>query len=326
VLSPTALEAWYACPHRFLVQHVLGVRELDAPEEIVEISALDSGSVMHEVLDRFVSEALAAGTRPRDGAPWPAGDGARLERIIREEFAAAKASGRAGLTGLWETAARRMRADLLALLDQDDRRRAGSGLTPAAAELAFGQHGADPVEVDLGDGRRILIRGSIDRVDERADGSLAVVDYKTGKASKYKAISAEDPTGSGRFLQLPLYAVAARAGLGRPDARAEVAYWFITRRAKYELIGYTVDPDVLAAATDVLRVAVDGISRGLFPPRPKEHSDAYRCAYCDPDGLGERTSAEQFDALLDHAPELADYRSVLRGTRGRVGQERQGGA
>lgn len=317
VLSPTSLETWFQCPHRYLVQHVLGVREVEDPEEIVQISAMDRGNVMHRVLDRFVREALEAGTEPRAGAPWDQRDAERLEGIIDAELAAEEGSGRVGLPRLWEVASRGMRADLRQFPGRDSVRRARDGLAPVACEMAFGRPGTPAVDVALGDGTTLRIRGSVDRVDEGPAG-LVVIDYKTGRSARYRALAAANPTDHGRFLQLPLYAAAARQLLGRPDADVAVAYWFVTRREQFRQVDYVVDEAVMQGARAVLRVALDGIAAGLFPPRPKEHSGGYGCASCDPDSLGDRTSVERFEALLG-ADLLAGYAGVIVGGTGLAG-------
>lgn len=319
VLSPTSLETWFGCPHRYLVQHVLGVREIEQPEEIVQFSARDKGDLLHRVLDRFLREAIASGEAPKGGRPWPRSSVARLDAIITAEFAAEAGSGRVGLLPLWRAASRGLREDLMAFLVEDDKRRSGAHLAPMASELAFGREGNPPVEIVLPDGRTLLIRGSIDRVDEGPSG-LAVIDYKTGTDAKYGQLTAGNPTDCGRFLQLALYCVAARKMLARPDAAVQVAYWFITRRQGFRQVGFPVTDATLAATGAVLAVAVDGIGDGAFPPRPKEHSKGYACPCCDPDGLGERMSVERFEALLEH-PRLADYREVICGDLGRIAGE-----
>lgn len=316
VLSPTSLETWYACPHRYLLQYVLGVRPVEDPEEIIQISALDKGDVMHRVLDRFVREALDAGRVPADGAPWTDDDRARLERIVEQEFTAEAGSGRVGLAAMWDATSRGMKEDLRQLVPHDDERRAATRLTPLASEQAFGRAGEADVEVPLPDGRSLRIRGSIDRVDEGPDG-LVVLDYKTGSARRYADLNPANPTDHGRYLQLGLYAVAARRLLGRPDEPVWVGYWFITRRERYAVIGYPVTDETAAATAEVLGVAVDGIRAGLFPPRPTEHSHGYDCWACNPDGLGERTTVARFEALLAD-PGLAGYAGVLTGATGAV--------
>ena len=57
-----------------------------------------------------------------------------------------------------------------------------------AAELAFGFPGAElgTVALDLPDGRAVRFRGFADRVDVADDGTLHVLDYKTGKADAYR--------------------------------------------------------------------------------------------------------------------------------------------
>lgn len=317
VLSPTSLETWFTCPHQYLVKHVLGVREVEDPEEIVQIDPRTRGDVIHRVLDRFVQEALDAGAQPQAGAPWPAGDAERLAGIMDEEFAAEEGCGRVGLPRIWAATSRGMREDLRQFLASDSTRRARGRLTPLACELTFGRNAQPAVDVALGDGRTLRIRGSVDRVDEGPAG-LVVVDYKTGRSEGYKKIDPTNPTDHGRYLQLPLYATAARQLLGRPDAAVDVAYWFVTRGQRFEYVGYTVDERTTRATQAVLRVALDGIAGGLFPPRPKSHSKGYPCPFCDPDDLGERTTVERFETLLG-SDLLADYAGVIVGDTGKVG-------
>ena len=49
-----------------------------------------------------------------------------------------------------------------------------------------------------------------------ADGTLHVVDYKTGKADDYRDLSEDNPDAQGRRLQLPVYGQAARLRPGDP--------------------------------------------------------------------------------------------------------------
>ena len=150
--------------------------------------------------------------------------------------------------------------------------------------------GADTpaVTVTLPSGRRLRLRGAIDRVDQAHDGTLWVIDYKTGRSEGYKNLSAEDPTPGGTHLQLVLYAVAAREVLGRPDAPAEGAYWFVTSRGGFRSAGYAVTPAVEATALTTVDRIVDGVAAGLFPlhPGPPVWRRFPDCLFCEPDGLG----------------------------------------
>ena len=64
-----------------------------------------------------------------------------------------------------------------------------------------------PVALDLPDGRHVHFRGLADRVDVADDGTLHVVDYKTGKADNYRDLSEDNPDAQG---------TAAAAGRLRP--------------------------------------------------------------------------------------------------------------
>jgi ATP-dependent helicase/nuclease subunit B len=71
----------------------------------------------------------------------------------------------------------------------------------------------------------ITVHGRVDRIDRFADGSLAIIDYKTGKPPAKKAIEA------GFALQLGLLGLIARAGgfdevRGEPEAHE---YWSLVR-------------------------------------------------------------------------------------------------
>jgi putative RecB family exonuclease len=68
---------------------------------------------------------------------------------------------------------------------------------------------------ELGDG--IVIRGILDRMDERPDGELVIVDYKTGKAppERYAASA---------FFAMKIYAVLIRHRLGRTPAELRLLY------------------------------------------------------------------------------------------------------
>jgi ATP-dependent helicase/nuclease subunit B len=296
-VSPTRLERWARCPHAYLLETILHVEEAERPEEIMQISPLDRGSMMHEVLDRFV----AGGDRDR----------ARLHAIAEEECAAAEARGITGRRLLWERDRRMILADLDAFFDADEVWCAERGAETLATELAFGFADATVPTVEVGwpDGRSLRVRGKADRVDRTSDGGLVVIDYKTGKPDNYNALTAENPVAGGRSLQLPVYARAARAAFGGEPV--EAYYWFVGR-GNNRRIGYEVDDDVDEIFLATVRIIVDGIEAGLFVARPPAPGPSpwVECPYCDPDGLGTAGVWREWERKYA-APELAGYRVLL---------------
>jgi RecB family exonuclease len=292
VTSATRLEAWATCPFHYFVQHVLGVRAVDNPEDALQLSPLARGELIHRALELFVSEVLA---RPPDEQPgpdnaWTADDHARLADIAGALAADFEASGLTGRPIFWRRDHERLLVDLDRFLDEDDRLRQEHRTRPVAAELAFGVNGAllGAVPVVLPDGRVLRFRGKADRIDRADDGTLHVLDYKTGKREPYKDLSEGDPDRRGTRLQLVVYGAAARLQQGDVSAPVRADYWFVSRRGGYKRHGYAITDDVMTRVGDSLALIADGIEHGLFISRPTivSSSPFVECASCDPDGLG----------------------------------------
>jgi RecB family exonuclease len=310
-LSPTRLEHWAACPFRYFLGRVLGLDEIERPEEILEISARDRGSLVHEVLEQFLGEEIARprAERIRPGEQWSDDARARLHELAD---AVCDRYERRGLTGrdlLWRIRKEQVHVDLDGFLAMDEAWRADLGMVPEAVEMAFGVEGAEPLQVELPGGRSLAFRGVADRVDLDAHGAPIVVDYKTGSARGFEKLS-RDPVARGRKLQLSLYAEAASRRFGVPAAAAY--YWFPTRRGGNDARGYAFDPASRARFLAVLEEIVEGIESGVFPAEPE--AEAYpsgfeNCRYCEFDRLCPSDRLVQQDAKAA-APQLVRFRTL----------------
>jgi RecB family exonuclease len=292
VTSATTLESWAACPFAYLLRHVLRVDEVANPEEQLQISPMDRGSLVHEALQRFIDEVLA---RPSAEQPSPSEEWSAVDRVGLAEIGADVCDGYQahGLTGrpiFWRRDRRRILADLQGVLSADSQHRAAHGTRPLAAELSFGfeDSAVGTVALSLPDGRAVHFRGKADRVDIATDGTLHVVDYKTGSTRAYKDLSEQNPVQGGRKLQLAVYGQAARLRQGTPEAVVRAEYWFVSAKGGFQRIGYSVTPAVLDQAGLTLDKMVRGIESGLFPNFPTASSTTpwVDCAFCDPDALG----------------------------------------
>ncbi len=196
----TRLESWLGCPHAYFMEQVLRVAPIDDPEVLLQISAMERGSLVHRVLDRFLRQVLdGALSVPTPTIPWSDEHHALARAILEEEMAAVEAAGLAGRSLLWEPERRRLRDDIAAVLTNDDLRRAASGLVPLSSEQPFDGRAAAEAEAatesgrvagrrsgsSCRGGRAITFRGQVDRVDVAADGRIAIVDYKSGRSSYY---------------------------------------------------------------------------------------------------------------------------------------------
>ena len=301
VVSATQLEAWAACPHAYFMRYMLGVEPVDRPERELRISPIERGDLVHTILDRFFREILVAGA-PDPTVRWAAAERRRLEEIAEEAFAEREGQGRVGQRLFWEPERRRLRRELLEFLDVEEEWRGAEGCRPWASEKGFampprrsGEKPLPPVEVALGDGRSIRLRGAVDRIDASDAGGLVVIDYKTGRSEPYKRLG-EAPwaiyAGSGRKggpkrealprLQLPLYAQAARR-MGGGDVAVTAGYWFVTARENFRWLPLPLDESVEAEMRWTLAAICDGITGGVFPAYPRPRGHPSHCDYCDAD-------------------------------------------
>jgi RecB family exonuclease len=305
-VSPTALEAYAICPHAYFVERLLRVTPVEQPEEIIAISPLDVGNLIHETMDEFVTGL--AGSLPDYGQPWSAGQRRRLHEIAEAKAAEFEARGSTGHRTLWESERDRILADLDYMLDDDNDRRLRSDSKVLRSELSFGKDGQPPVSIAV-DGGVILMRGSADLVEQTRDGTLVVIDIKTGSTSKFRAMKT-DQIAAGTKLQLPVYAEAARQLLG--GHQAEAAYWFV-RQGKRDWIPVQLTDELQGRYVDAVGTLVTSIAGGMFPAKAPDGPDFswVQCSYCNPDGLGHgevrtRWERKRLDPALDRLVRLVD--------------------
>lgn len=199
-LSVTEIETWLREPYAIYAKHVLGLRKIDPLD--MDPGAADRGKYIHAVLAEFVDAYPAQ---------LPADALERLLAIGRRHFA--PALNRPSVWAFWwprfETIARWFVA-------ADAVRRADS--RPLSTE------GRGRWHLDL-PGGRFHITGRADRIDRVSDGTLAIIDYKTGGKPSLAAVAL------GLAPQLPLEAAMAEAGgfKGVPAARvSQLRYWHMT--------------------------------------------------------------------------------------------------
>ena len=120
-------------------------------------------------------------------------------------------------------------------------------------------HTEEWFEIKLGETR---LTGRIDRMDRAADGSVVVVDYKTGKA--------RDQEDADDSLQLSIYAMAAREKWGY-DVGSLVFY---NLEENVPVTTARSDAELRIAAERVAKAAAQ-IAAGEFKPKVDFH-----CSWC----------------------------------------------
>ena len=199
-VSASRLEMWARCPYQYFLSRNLGLEGLPKAES-EEISALDRGSLVHRILERFV------------GAP--ARDLETLLAVVVDEFAAAEQQGITGYHLLWEIQKATIIDRLAGLFAAETEWLGDAGLVVSDAEVNFGPGtGVGEVSVAVPGLGEVWFRGAIDRLDVLPD-SVRVRDFKTGAPGNYLAGTRggqpKYSVGNGQALQLPIYLAAAEA-------------------------------------------------------------------------------------------------------------------
>jgi ATP-dependent helicase/DNAse subunit B len=300
VFSPTALEAYVACPFRFWVEHVLRLEPLDDPSEEVEHTR--RGAAVHRALARFHARIRDHAAEWLAQAELPAAVDADLESHLKaavEEDAAR--AGSPATKMLWQLEGKRLLRSLARYRHHWGEFRApwrekGAAPAPHSLEADFGMPAAKCVPmadalVIQADGVEVRIGGRIDRVDVAdlaGEVGFWVIDYKTGRGQHYTTASIE------RFerLQLPLYAVAVERAMfpGKTARPLGLAYWMVTAEGakpvlpgKRKPLSWLADPAAWAKFRTQLESWVATLARhiraGDYPLAPRSENCTDTCQF-----------------------------------------------
>jgi CRISPR/Cas system-associated exonuclease Cas4 (RecB family) len=263
-VSPTELQTLAACPLRYLHRYVLRLQPPEtrraAPDEW--LTPQERGTLLHAVFEN----ALRSAREQNMAADVPA-LGPLALRLLDERVEALRQVLPPAGPGVFGNEVERLREDVLAFAAMV----ADDGLRFVDVERRFGWDGEPPALLTLPDGSELRLSGIMDRVDRLADGSLVVVDYKTGSTVPFGGKSGV--FDGGRRLQHVLYAAAAERMFDAPVSRAE--YHFPTRHSQSHRVRYGREQmrDGLAIVVDLLEL----VRNGWFVPT----NDPDDCKYCD---------------------------------------------
>jgi len=187
-LSPSKITAFTNCPLAFRFSVIERLPEPPSPAAL-------KGTLVHRALELFFTQH-PPGSRSRQAAQ-DALDAAWQELKSGEEIE--------GL-GLDERETAAFLADACALVDRYFELENPDEVRQVGLELSL--------STDI---NGVTVRGIIDRLDELDDGSLAVVDYKTGRAPRIEQ-------SRSRLSGVHMYALMCEAELGRRPAVVRLLY------------------------------------------------------------------------------------------------------
>lgn len=200
-LSATAIELWRKDPYALYARTVLRLRPLDPLD--MDPTARDRGNLIHGVLDQFLTDC---------GGIVGADAEQRLIALGWQRFL--QSLDRPSERAFWWP--RFERAAHWFVATQRERQEEKIALALAEAEGRISLHGP---------GGAFVVTAKADRIDRLGDGTLEIIDYKTG------ASPSPDQVAAGYAPQLPLEAlIALQAGFARDGRTAQgrtarLSYW-----------------------------------------------------------------------------------------------------
>ena len=215
LLGVTEVETLIRDPYAIYARRVLHLRALDPLR--AEADARVRGSVLHKVMERFVTDTMAG---------LPDRDTARAQLLALADVVLADEAPWPAARRLWRARMTRVSGFIL----QTEARLRGVG-HPAIIETK------DDWEVP---GTPVTLRGKGDRIDRLHDGRLAIYDYKTGAPPSEK----QERLFTKQLWLMALMAEAGRFGLPPGATVGHVAY--IGLGSKPEVRGHDVDREALA--------------------------------------------------------------------------------
>lgn len=305
--SPTGLQRWAGCPFSYFLKYILALEPLEKPEDIITISPLDRGSLVHRILERFMRTLMQNGDLPYYGQGWEERHRRLIDEIAFEEFDLIEKTGITGRELLWQVVKSEILQDLDIFLKKDEEMRTILNTRPFAVEHAFGLvsgEGSTKVALELGRGRKISFKGIIDRIDTDAGGDAAlVIDYKTGIDYGNSDMS-KNPLGNGTRLQLPIYALAVKEMLEKP-ATIKACYWFVSAKGRFVRREMEFNQEIEEEFRRLVAIIVESIEQGLFPANPGGES-CPNCRYCDYETICPADKALAWERIK-RDPAFADY-------------------
>ncbi len=204
--SATRLTTFAQCPYKYFARYVLRLKE----RQEFKLRPLDIGSFYHNVLDVFTKQLLAEGKNfsgISDEELLKIFEKTMSKAILEEPFISNFACRTGHNAFIIQSAQENLQSCVIAIAQMI---RAGR-FKPCASEIGFGKsdEGLGLYEIQLDDGRQLILRGKIDRLDiAESDGQkiALIFDYKKRNANSFNWAGFY----YGLDLQLPVYMLAVR--------------------------------------------------------------------------------------------------------------------
>lgn len=271
VHSASSLQHFAACPYRFYLYGIYGLRPRETVYPLEQLDPLTRGALFHAVQFNFFQEW---GKRPGAGLDEMLDS---LDRVLDSLAQKYEEDLAPAIPRVWRAEIEELRTDLRGWVRLWHARL--PEWEPLHFELGFGlgpvnhQHydsSSTPDPVVLLD--TIRLRGSIDLIEQhRSRAVLRIIDHKTGKRAPRQPVS----IGGGSTLQPILYGLAAEKLLRKTVESGQLDY--CTQRGGYSTTEIKIDPASRQRVERALAIIQTNIETAFLPAAPQEKA----CDLCD---------------------------------------------
>lgn len=173
-LSATRIDKFFSCPFSYFCQYGIKAKKLEKSE----MTALQRGSLAHYIFENILKEygkelhKLSKGDIEKAIDKYAAN---YLHELEADEIVDYR----------WQVMVGQIKELCAVLCAEMGKQLADSDFTPVGFEVNLEEGGTiEPVELEIGDGGKVVLGGQVDRVDtwhKNGETYVCVVDYKTGK-------------------------------------------------------------------------------------------------------------------------------------------------
>ena len=283
-LSPSALNTFRSCSLKYYFRYVAGVKEPDEFQEDMDAAKL--GTAIHDALEElytpFIGRALVESElKDKKEAVKPV----LLYNFKKQLKTKEDLSGPDLLT--FEVATTYVNR----VIDHD-LRAIKSGQVITVVKLEDELRRSFILRVDS-ETIPIVIKGKADRIDRLSDGTVRVIDYKTGSFDKKLKISKKegfDDTKSDNALQMLLYRYMAADDLGE-DAISPMGFFLRSNQIEKPVTVFEekvelTDSQLISYTEEILQSTLER----LFDSTESfvQTEDSKRCEFCEFNGVCQR--------------------------------------
>lgn len=277
IFSASQLEKLAKCPYLYFLSHILGLWKQEEFKYSMEVwlDPLNRGSLLHKIYELFLLSL-------KDSKEKPSLEKHKelIEKIADEEIEKMKKEIPPPSERVYLLEKGLLLEDCRYFIKIEENRT--DGFLPEYFEMPFGFDKENRLTIELNSGKKISVRGLIDRVDKRGTDEYKIIDYKTGSAYGF---GHNEYFNNGRHIQHALYAIALEKtlkeqGLSQNPKIVESGYLFPTVKGQGQWIGRDASKkdSLYQLLEDLLEIFDEG---SFIRSDNKDKSKDNPCSYCD---------------------------------------------